>query len=121
MHLAVLGGIGHFYAMQVSLTRSLATKNATANLSARFHQDIKFWRSLCVKIKTRPTYLANIFHWAVSIIVYIDAPGQGAGGVWIDPNEYGINFYWKVKWPDDIVRQLVSFTNPGDTITNWNL
>ena len=42
MYLAMPGAISHFYAMQVSLTRARAAKNATANISAQFHQDIKF-------------------------------------------------------------------------------
>ena len=42
MHLDVPGDIGHFYAMQVSLTRSQAEKRPAANLSVLFHQEIKF-------------------------------------------------------------------------------
>ena len=61
IHLAIPGDIGHSYPMQVALTRARAAKNATANHSARFHQDIKFCRSLCAKITTRPTYLAKLF------------------------------------------------------------
>ena len=42
MHLVVPGSIGHFYAIQVALTRAQSAKNTTANQSAQFHQDIKF-------------------------------------------------------------------------------
>ena len=42
-------------------------------------------------------------------------------GVLINPNEHGINFAWRVKWPADIVQKLVSFTNTEGTITNSDL
>ena len=121
MQLAVTGGIGHFYAMQVTLTRDQASKNATVNLSTWFQQHIKLWQSLCVEMKTRPNYLAKLLRQAAFNIDYTDASGQGAGGFWIQPNEYGINFTWQVKWPSDIVHQLVRFTNPDVTITKSNL
>ena len=70
---------------------------------------------------TRLTYLANIFHQAASGIGYIYVSGQGTGGIWINPNKYGIQFSWRVKWPADIVRQLVRFNNLGGTITNSDL
>ena len=37
MHLAVPGGIGNFFTMQVTLTCARSAMNATANLSNRFH------------------------------------------------------------------------------------
>ena len=80
MHLALPGGIGHFCTMQVALTCSQAAKNATYNISARFHEDNKFWWSLCVKMKTRLIYLAKIVHRDASEISYTDASQQGAEG-----------------------------------------
>ena len=80
MHLYVLGAIGHFYTMQVSLTCTRSAKNATANLSARLHHDIKFWQSLCVEMITHLTYLAKIVHRAAPGIGYTDASGQGPVG-----------------------------------------
>ena len=55
MHLAMPEAIGHFYAMQVSLTRDRAAKRAADYLSNKFHQDIKFWRNLCVDMTDLPT------------------------------------------------------------------
>ena len=43
------------------------------------------------------------------------------GGYGLIPNEDDINYVWQVKWTTNIVRQLVSFTNPGSTITNSDL
>ena len=57
MHLAVPGGIGYFYVMQVALVHARAAKIPAANLSARCHQDINSWRNLCTDMTDRPTYL----------------------------------------------------------------
>ena len=97
MYLAVLGAIGHFYVMQVALTHARSAKRAEANLSTRFHQDIKFWRNLCVEMTYRPTYLAELVHRPASDLGYTGALVQGAGGVWKDPNEDGKNYTWRVK------------------------
>ena len=41
---------------------------------------IKFWRTLCVKMTSHPTYLADLVHRAASDIDYTDTSGQGSGG-----------------------------------------
>ena len=94
IHLAVPGANEHFYAMKISLTHTQSSKNATSNLSDRFYQDLKVWSSLCIDMTTLPTYLAYLVHRDTSNIGYTNAYGQGAGGVWIDPNKVGINFVW---------------------------
>ena len=43
------------------------------------------------------------------------------GGYGLIPNEDDINYAWQVKWTTNFVWQLVSFTNPGSTITNSDL
>ena len=107
--------------MQVAFTRARAVNNVTADLSTRFHWDIKFWQSLCFEMTTRPICLAKLVHRSTSGMGYTDASEQGAGGVWIDANEDSTNFVWRANWPSDIVQQLVRFTNPGGIITNSDL
>ena len=46
---------------------------------------------------------------------------MGAGGVWIDPNEDGLNYVCRLPWPEDIRTDLVSFDNPQGRITNSDL
>ena len=81
MHMSITGPIRNLYAMQVTLTHTRAAKSATSNLSARFHQDIKFWQILFVEMTTRPTYLTELVHQAASDLGCTDAPGKGSGGV----------------------------------------
>ena len=70
---------------------------------------------------TRPTYLAEIVQRLPTDIGFTDASGLGAGGVWIDPNEDGRNYVWRLPWPEDIQKDLVSFDNPQGRITNSDL
>ena len=92
MHLVVLGGIGNFYTMQVALTCAWDVKNAMANLSSWFHQDSKFWWSLCVKMTTRLTYLAKIVHRDASDIGYTDASQQGTAGYVLTQTNTALTF-----------------------------
>ena len=86
MHLAVPGAIGNFYDMQVALTHTQAEKRPAANLSAQFHQDIKFWSNLCAEMTDSPTYCAELVHRLTSDHEYTKVLGLGAGGYGIDGN-----------------------------------
>ena len=68
-----------------------------------------------------PTYLAKLVHRLASDLGYTNASGLSAVGVWIDANEDGKNYTWRVKWPADIIQELVSFTNPKGNTTNSDL
>ena len=81
----------------------------------------RFWRQRCADVPIRPTFLAEIVQRLPTDISFADASGLGGGGVWIDPNEYGLNYVWRLPWPEDIRADLVSFDNPQGRITNSNL
>ena len=69
----------------------------------------------------RPTFLAEIVQRLPTNIGFADASGLGAGGVWTDPNEDGLNYVWRLPCSEDIRADLVSFNNPQGRITNANL
>ena len=92
MHLAVPGAVGHFYNLHQSLTAAHHAHQATAYVTKGFQYDLRFWRRLCADMPTRPTYLAEIVQRLPTDIRFADALGLGAGGVWIDPNEDGLNY-----------------------------
>ena len=52
---------------------------------------------------------------------FYDASGIGAGGVWIDLDGTGKNFVWRLQWPYEIVKDLVTRENPARGITNLDL
>ena len=66
--------------MQDALTHARSANRAAANLSARFYQDIKFWRNLCVNMADRPTYLAELVYPPTYDLGYNDASGLVSGG-----------------------------------------
>ena len=66
---------------------------------------------------TRPTYLAEIVQRLPTNIGFTDASGLVSGGVWIDPNEDGRNYVWRLPWPEDIRTDLVIFDNLQGRIT----
>ena len=80
-YLAIPGGIGHFYGMQVALTHHQTEKRPAANLYALFHQDRKFWSNLCANMIDRPTYLAEMLNRPASDLGYTYDPDLGVGGV----------------------------------------
>ena len=47
--------------------------------------------------------------------------GLGCEGVWIDPNEDGVHYVWRLPWPEDIMAYLVSSDNTQGRITNSDL
>ena len=118
MHLAVPGAIGHFYHIQMALTKA---NRRTAYLSKGFHQDVAHWRLLCSRMTQRPTYLAEIVQRLPTDLGYTDASGIGGGGVWLNPNKDGTHHVWRLQWPDDIKSDLVSVANPKGRITNSDL
>ena len=109
MHLAVPGTVGHFYNLQQSLTAAHHAHRSTAYVTTGFHSDLRFWRQLCADMPIRPTYLAEIVQRLPTDIGFADASGLGAGGFWIDPNKDGLNYVWRLPWPEDIRTDLVIF------------
>ena len=69
----------------------------------------------------RPTYIAEIVQRVPTDLGFTDASGQGAGGVWLNPNRDGRHYVWRLKWPADIIAALVSFNNPNGSVTNSDL
>ena len=46
---------------------------------------------------------------------------MGGGGVWIDSNSDREIFLWRLEWPQDIVADLVGWSNPAGRITKSDL
>ena len=118
MHLTVPGAIGHFYYLRQALTKAA---EKVAYMSKKFHQEIKYRHHLVTKMETCPTYLAEVFQQQPTALGVIDASGMGAGGVWIDPNKDNQKYVWRIQWQEDIRKDLVSWNNLNNRITNSDL
>ena len=68
-----------------------------------------------------PTLFAEILQRFDTDVGYANASGLGYGGVWIDPNEDGVHYVWRLSWPEDIMADLVSTDNTHGRITNYDL
>ena len=88
--------MGHFYHLQMALTAANHASWATAYLSKGLYRDVQFCKSLCVDIGSRPTFLAEIVRRLSTDVGYTNALSIGCGGVWIDPNEDGVHYVWRL-------------------------
>ena len=50
-----------------------------------------------------------------------DASGQGVGGIIVGERKECRPTVFRVRWPADVTRQLISWNNPGGTLTNSDL
>ena len=67
-----------------------------------------------------PNHLVNIVRLKLTCLVFCDASGIEMGGVWFDTSRYGTSIMWHQPWPSDIIVDLVSETDPGEALTNYN-
>ena len=95
----------------MAFTATNHTSRATAYLSKSFHRDVKFWQSLCADMESQTTYLAEIVQHLATDMGYTDALGLGCEGVWIDPKKDGVQYAWRLPFPEDIMADLVSSNN----------
>ena len=105
----------------MALTAANHASRATTYLSKSFHRDVKFWQSLCADMVSRPTYFVDIVQRLATDMGYTDASGLGYRGVWIDPNEDGVHYVWRLPWAEKIIADLVSSDNTQGRITNSDL
>ena len=72
-------------------------------------------------MKHCPTNCAEIVQQQPIDLGYTNTSGLGGGGVWLNPNEDGTHFVWRLQWPHDIQEDLISLINPDVHITNSDL
>ena len=92
------------------------------------HPALDDFRWLFTDITSRPTRLAELIPLASAAEGHHDASSAGAGGIWfpspsLKPREGFRNgpVVWRLQWPEYIVNQLISSTNPNGSISNSDL
>ena len=97
-------------------------------LTRDVHRALDDFRWLFNDITSRPTRLAELIPLASAAEGHHDASGAGAGGIWfpspsLKPREGFRNgpVVWRLRWPEYIVNQLVTSTNPNGSISNSDL
>ncbi len=69
----------------------------------------------------RPTHVSELVQGDPDWIGYCDASAFGAGGVWFGGRTDLSPLVWRVVWPPDITRAVISSSNPAGTLTNSDL
>ena len=121
MSLALPGSRGLFSTMQKALSTSVALRVA---LRKGVHGAINDFKWISEDIANRPTRIAELIPLLPSSLGYHDASKQGAGGVWFPTPDLiprlgsstSQPILWRLKWPQDIIDDLVSEQNPHGSI-----
>jgi hypothetical protein len=74
-------------------------------------------RILLRESTSRPTHVRELVPALPAYIGFCDACKRGAGGVWMSGSKNIQPVVWRLEWPDDIQRRLVSFKNPRGDLT----
>jgi hypothetical protein len=90
-------------------------------LTPELVQTLQDWRVLLQQIDSRPTSVLELMPKEPWYIGYCDACGFGAGGVWISGTKDIIPIVWRIPFPPDVEKRLVSTNNPNGDITNSDL
>ena len=88
MPLAVPGAVAHLFHIHSVLNQELVDQ---VWLSLVFHCKLADWKALTLQAESRPTHLAKTVRRKPTHLGFCEAPGLGAGGVWIDPAGTGPN------------------------------
>jgi hypothetical protein len=75
------------------------------------------WCILLQRISTRPTSVLEITPGLPWYIGYVDASKYGVGGVWINGSKTIQPTVWRLLWPHDIQKELVSSQNKQGSIS----
>ena len=78
-------------------------------------------RCLILDLANRPTHVLELINPSHHYIGYCDASGWGAGGVWFSGTRPLPPTVWRVQWPSDVSKALVSDANPKGYLTNSDL
>jgi hypothetical protein len=72
-------------------------------------------------LSRRPSHITELTQQPLHYVGYCDASAFGAGGVWFGAKNPLSPIVWRVQWPDDITKNVISFDNPTGSITNSDL
>jgi hypothetical protein len=113
------GGKGLFSPMIYNTMKGDPTQIPLTPALVKMLQD---WQVLHQQIDSRPMSVLELTPkepWY--ILRYCDACGFGAGGVWISGTKDSIPIVWRIPFPPDVEKQIVSTNNPNRDITNSDL
>jgi hypothetical protein len=72
-------------------------------------------------LSRRPTHVSELVQGSLVHTGYCDASAFGAGGVWFGGETDMEPIVWRIEWPPDLTKAVVSDQNPSGTLTNSDL
>lgn len=78
-------------------------------------------RTMVLDLARRPTHVKELVARLPGYIGYCDASAFGAGGVWFSGKSPLTPQVWRLEWPPDIQRTVISSANPEGRLTNSDL
>jgi hypothetical protein len=93
----------------------------TIKITPELKQALQDWITILRRIGSRPTSVLELTPGPPAYIGYVDASGFGAGGVWISGTHNITPTVWRIPFPPDVEKRLVSDSNPTGDITNSDL
>ena len=121
MVIGIPGSRGLFSMLQHALQQVDAAGNI--HLTTPLKDQLADFHHLATELTSRPTALAEIVPDYPVAMGPHDASGTGMGGVWL-PSTTNSNItpiMWREQFPEDIIKDLVSFNNPHGTVNNSQL
>jgi len=96
-------------------------KDRTTWLTNAAHQAIKDWITLLPVAMKHPTPCKDLVPAPADFLGYCNALQAGAGGVWFGLAKKLPPIIWRVEFPPEIRRQVVTQNNPTGSISNLDL
>jgi len=96
-------------------------KDKTIRLNTATKTVLKDWATLLQVANKHPTPCQDLVQAPADYGGYCDASKNGAGGVWFGFERHLPPIVWRVEFPPEIQKQLVSQDNPRGTISNSDL
>jgi hypothetical protein len=113
MVLGIPGGRGLFSTLQHGFRQS---DKFRIRIDSNMQAQLVDFEILAQDLAYRPTRIAEIVPDLPSATGAVDASGIGMGGVWFANGQAPV--LWRAKFPGDIQKRLVSWTNPSGDLTN---
>ena len=96
---------------------STRRKHVQLPAGSEAHEALKDLRTMLKMVANRPTKCAQLIPGWPNYVGFCDACKWGAGGVWLSGSDDLHPVMWRVKWPPDITKRLVSPSNPAGDLT----
>ena len=99
------------------IQRAMANNPSFINMTQELKTILEDWQHIIKHMKTTPSSVLQLVINYPDYLGHSDSCGIGTGGVWTSGLKSIKPFLWQLRWPDDIIKSLISAGNPNGHIT----